>query len=109
MCHKPVQAHQEAESGMEKPEVIELDNAKDEVEGLKIGAHWKDHWVIQLITIPGEMHNIFSAPPKQGDLCFLNFGFTFYFPPLKRLQGFTSKCTPNSTSPKTLNTCFQKT
>ena len=49
-----------------KPEVVELDDANDEVEAVKSGGHWKDHWVIQLITIRGDMHNTFSAPPKQG-------------------------------------------
>ena len=52
-----------------KPEIVELDDVKDDVEVLKTSGHWKDHWVIQLITIRGEMHSIFSAPPKQGDVC----------------------------------------
>ena len=51
-----------------KIEVVELDEAKEEVELLKNVGMWKDHWVIQLISIRGEMHNTFSAPPKQGNL-----------------------------------------
>ena len=51
-----------------KSEVVELDEGKEDVEvGKNIGP-WKDHWVIQLITIRGEMQNTFSAPPKQGIL-----------------------------------------
>lgn len=48
-----------------KPKIVELDDAKDEVELLKNAHHWKDHWVIQLITLPGEMQNTFNSPPKQ--------------------------------------------
>ena len=29
-----------------KPEIVKLDDVKDEVEVLKSGGHWKDHWVI---------------------------------------------------------------
>ena len=47
-----------------KPEIVELNDVKDEVELVKTSGHWKDHWVIQLITIRGEMHSTFSAPPK---------------------------------------------
>ena len=50
----------------EKPEIVELDDVKDEVEVPKSGGHWKDPWVIQLINIRREMHDTFSAPPKQG-------------------------------------------
>ena len=49
-----------------KPDIVELDDAKDDVELLKHGHHWKDHWVIQLISLRGEMQNTFNAPPKQG-------------------------------------------
>ena len=49
-----------------KPEIVELDDAKDDVELLKHAHHWKDHWVIQLISLRGEMQNTFNAPPKQG-------------------------------------------
>ena len=56
-----------------KPEIVELDDVKDEVEVLKSGGHWKDHWVIQLISIRGEMYNNFSAPPKQGNILFFFF------------------------------------
>lgn len=45
------------------PEIIQLDNVKDEVDVVKSGGHWKDHWVIH-----GEMHNTFSTPPKQGEI-----------------------------------------
>lgn len=48
-----------------KPEIIELGDVKEEVETSKSGGHWKDHWVIQLITIRGEMHSIFSSPPNK--------------------------------------------
>ena len=62
-----------------KPEIIELDEAKDEVELQKHVGHWKDHWVIQLITIRGEMRNTFSAPPKQGILrSFFPWGLNVY-------------------------------
>lgn len=56
---------------------VELDDAKDEVDVLKSGGHWKDHWFIQLITIRGDMHRIFSAPPKQG--IFPHYFFRFFF------------------------------
>ena len=49
-----------------KPEFVELDDAKEDVELLKNAHHWKDHWVIHLISIRGEMQNTFNAPPKQG-------------------------------------------
>ena len=49
-----------------KPEIIELDDAKDDVELLKHAHHWKDHWVIQLISLRGEMQNTFNTPPEQG-------------------------------------------
>jgi hypothetical protein len=62
-----------------KPEIVELDDEKDEVEVVKPAAHWKDHWVIQLISIRGEMHSIFSATPKQGDVHKFNFSFFFFF------------------------------
>lgn len=69
-----------------KPEIVELDDAKEEVDAVKSGGHWKDHWVIQLVSIRGEMHSTFSAPPKQGPpsnsffkiLCFY-FQFFFFF------------------------------
>lgn len=61
-----------------KTEVVELDDTKEEVELLKHAGPWKDHWVIQLITIRGEMQNTFSATPKQG-IVFLQFpSFLFY-------------------------------
>ena len=49
-----------------KVEVVELDDTKDDVDLHKNSCHWKDHWVIQLVTLRGEMQNTFSAPPKQG-------------------------------------------
>ena len=49
-----------------KVDIIELDDAKDEVDAIKTRGHWKDHWVIQLITVRTEMHSTFFAPPKQG-------------------------------------------
>lgn len=57
-----------------KPEVVELDDGNEDVELSKNIGPWKDHWVIQLITIRGEMQNTFSAPPKQGILFALIFG-----------------------------------
>ena len=51
-----------------KSEIVDLDKLKEDVDLLKNATHWKDHWVIQLITIRGEMHNTFSQPPKQGML-----------------------------------------
>ena len=49
-----------------KPVIVDLDDAKDDVELIKTAGHWKDHRVIQLISIRGKMQNIFSAPPYQG-------------------------------------------
>ena len=49
-----------------KPVIVDLDDAKEDVELIKNAGHWRDHWVIQLISIRGEMQNIFSAPLKQG-------------------------------------------
>ena len=54
-----------------KIEVVDLGDTKDDVEVVKHGGHWKDHWVIQLISVRGEMNNIFSSPPKQGILFFI--------------------------------------
>ena len=51
-----------------KAEIVELDDIKDEGDVPKNIGHWKDHWVIQLITVRGEMQGIFSAPPKQGNI-----------------------------------------
>ena len=50
-----------------KIEVVELDDTKEDAELMKHVGPWKDHWVIQLIAVRGEMQNIFSAPPKQGN------------------------------------------
>ena len=49
-----------------KPKIVELDDAKEDVELLKNVDHWRDHWVIHLISIRKEMQNTFNAPPKQG-------------------------------------------
>ena len=57
-----------------KPEIVELDDNKEDVELSKNIGPWKDHWVIQLITIRGEMQNTFSAPPKQGIFLSLIYG-----------------------------------
>ena len=51
-------------------EIVELDDTKDDLDLQKSGCHWKDHWVIQLVSLRGEMQNTFSAPPKQGVLLF---------------------------------------
>jgi hypothetical protein len=61
-----------------KPEIVELDDAKVDVELLKNVHHWKDHWVIQLSSLRGEMQNTFNAPPKQGVPLFF-FHFFPYF------------------------------
>jgi hypothetical protein len=53
-----------------KVEVVELDDTKDDADLCKNTGHWKDHWVIQLVTVCGEMQNMFSAPPKQGKFFF---------------------------------------
>ena len=63
MCHGAIKKRRLAKK---KPEIMELNDAKDEVDAVKSGGHWKDHWIIQLIIIRGEMHNTFSAPPKQS-------------------------------------------
>ena len=49
-----------------KPVIVDLDDNKCDSDPFKNSCHWKDHWVIQLITLRGEMQNTFSAPPKQG-------------------------------------------
>ena len=59
-----------------KPEIVELDDGNEDVDLVKNIGPWKDHWVIQLITIRGEMQNTFSAPPKQGILLSISFGMT---------------------------------
>ena len=43
-----------------KAEIVELDDNKDDLDLLKNSCHWKDHWVIQLVTLRGEMQNTFS-------------------------------------------------
>ena len=48
--------------------MVELDDTKEDVELTKNVGPWKDHWVIQLIAVRGEMQNTFSAPPKQGNV-----------------------------------------
>ena len=47
-----------------KLEIVHLDDSKDDVDLQKNIGHWKDHWVIQLISIRSEMHSTFSAPLK---------------------------------------------
>ena len=42
-----------------KAEVVILDNNKNDVDLLKNSCHWKDHWVIQLVTMREEMQNTF--------------------------------------------------
>ena len=65
-----------------KPVIVDLDDAKEDVELIKNAGHWRDHWMIQLISIRGEMQNIFSAPPKQGSsfllLVFFLDGFDWF-------------------------------
>ena len=72
-----------------KPEIIQLDDVKDYVDILKSVGHWKDHWVIQLITIRGEMHSTFSSPPQQGIIWIL----------------FFCNVNPPSLSPNSFTTC----
>jgi hypothetical protein len=62
-----------------KMEVVDLDDTKDDADLSKNTGHWKDHWVIQLVTVRGEMQNTFSAPPKQGKFFFLNEIFLIFF------------------------------
>ena len=62
-CPKPTKKRRVAKK---KVEIVELDDNKEDVDVQKTGGHWKDHWVIQLISLRGEMQNTFSAPPKQG-------------------------------------------
>lgn len=65
-----------------KIEVVELDDTKEDVELMKQFGPWKDHWVIQLITVRSEMQNTFSAPPKQGIVCYqFVLYFVFFFSP----------------------------
>ena len=61
-----------------KPVIVELDDTKEDSEIAKNIGPWKDHWVIQLITIRGEMQNTFSAPPKQGIVFSLLCEFHFF-------------------------------
>lgn len=61
-----------------KIKIVELDDVEEEVKLLKNASHWKNHWVFQLISIRGEMHNTFSAPLKQGIVSF----FVFFGGPL---------------------------
>ncbi len=56
-----------------KADIVDLDK-KEDVDLLKNGCHWKDHWVIQLVTLWEKMQNTFSAPPKEG-----KFSFSFRF------------------------------
>ncbi|KAG0619131.1 hypothetical protein M758_4G119600 [Ceratodon purpureus] len=42
------------------------DLTPDQIQEVKQGGHWKDHWVVHLIRIRGELANVFAAPPKQG-------------------------------------------
>lgn len=65
-----------------KMKIVELDDAKDDVGLLKNVGHKKDHCVIQLISLRGEMQNTFRVLPKQGgpisfDI-FLIFNFLFF-------------------------------
>ena len=46
-CHRLIQVHEEAKSGSEKLEIVELDNVKDEADVVKSDGPWKDHWIIQ--------------------------------------------------------------
>jgi hypothetical protein len=62
-----------------KPEIVHLDDAKDDVDLLKNAHHWKDHWVIHLISLRGEMQNTFNAPPKQGMFFSSHLFFLIFF------------------------------
>ena len=68
-------------------EVVELDDNKNDLDPLKNSCHWKDHWVIQLVTLRGEMQNTFSAPPKQG-MFQIFFLFEFFLKNIFLLVGF---------------------
>lgn len=45
---------------------LQEDLTHDEIQLVKQGGQWKDHWVMHLIKIRGELSTLFSAPPKQG-------------------------------------------
>jgi hypothetical protein len=60
-------------------EIVELDNTKDDVDLVRNAGHWKDHWVIQFVTIRGEMQNTFSSPPKQGQVVFFSIFVILFF------------------------------
>lgn len=42
------------------------DLTHEQIQEVKQGGHWKEHWVVHLIRIRGELANVFAAPPKQG-------------------------------------------
>jgi len=46
---------------VKKMKIVDLDDVKEDVEIMKSVGHWKDHWVIELITIRGKMKNSQSA------------------------------------------------
>ena len=76
-----------------KPEIVELD---DDVDLAKTAHHWKDHWVIHLISLRGEMQNTFNAPPKQGVFLFFSFLFSLFsvFVEMQFVLGFMSNPKP---------------
>jgi hypothetical protein len=46
---------------------LELEHLiKEQIEQIKQGRPWKEHWVMHLITLCGEMHRPFSFLSKQG-------------------------------------------
>ena len=42
------------------------DLIEEQVEEVKQGGPWKEHWVVNLITLRGELSDMFTGPPKQG-------------------------------------------
>ena len=47
----PPNSNKKRRAVRKKPEIVELDDIKDDLETLKNSCHWKDHWVIQLVTL----------------------------------------------------------
>ena len=66
-----------------KPEIIKLDDAKDDVELLKHAHHWNDHWIIQLILLRGKCKTL--STHRQSKVCLFNwfivslFGCIFHY------------------------------
>lgn len=63
----PLLPKNEARHTRKKKQKMNLEDlTQDEIQLVKQGGQWKDHWVMHLIKIRGELSSLFSAPPKQG-------------------------------------------